>query len=233
MISAPSPSRVASGASNHSAVWLLIALGFLMVSMPLVNALSDGDLIESVLLTIVMFFSVRAVGSRRRTHLIAMVLLVPPMLAKWINHFRPDLISPLFYIVGAILFFGFVVAHLLRFIVQSPQVDGNVLSAGVSGYLLLGWLWIPVYLLVARLDHSAFNMPPGSVMNGFSAFYFSFITLCTVGYGDISPVSSVARMLAVVEAITGLFYMAVLVSRLVSMHSSNHSILNDKDSNAP
>jgi hypothetical protein len=57
-------------------------------------------------------------------------------------------------------------------------------------------------------------------LDGFSAFYFSFVTLCTVGYGDIVPVSKVARMLAVTEAITGLFYIAVLVSRLVGMYTN-------------
>ena len=57
-------------------------------------------------------------------------------------------------------------------------------------------------------------------MKGFTAHYFSFITLCTVGYGDIAPVSSAARMLAAMEAMTGTIYMAVLIARLVSMHSS-------------
>jgi voltage-gated potassium channel len=59
-----------------------------------------------------------------------------------------------------------------------------------------------------------------ATLDGFSALYFSVITLCTVGYGDITPVSRVARMLAMTEAITGLFYMAVLISRLVSVYSS-------------
>jgi voltage-gated potassium channel len=57
-------------------------------------------------------------------------------------------------------------------------------------------------------------------MDGFTAFYFSFATLTTVGYGDIAPVSSVARMLAVMEAVTGLFYVAVLISRLVALYST-------------
>ena len=60
-------------------------------------------------------------------------------------------------------------------------------------------------------------------MFGFSVVrdkYFSFITLTTVGYGDIAPVAKVARMLAVMEAITGVLYMAVLISRLVGAYSS-------------
>jgi hypothetical protein len=57
-------------------------------------------------------------------------------------------------------------------------------------------------------------------MNGFTGLYFSFITLSTVGYGDIVPVSEVARMLAIVEAMFGMFYMTLLIARLVSLYSS-------------
>ena len=57
-------------------------------------------------------------------------------------------------------------------------------------------------------------------MNGFTGLYFSFITLSTVGYGDIIPVSEVARMLAIVEAMFGMFYMTLLIARLVSLYSS-------------
>ena len=214
----------APGTARYSAVKLLGALGLLFVSAPFVQDLPQGELIESLLLTLVMVAALLAVGGRRRTHLIALALLVPALAGKWINHFRPDLMSPTVYIFGAIFFYGFVVAHLLRFIVRAPRVDANVLCAGVAGFLLLGLLWVPAYLLVARLNPAAFTLPAGSgagaVLGGFDAFYFSFITLCTIGYGDITPASKVARMLAMMEGITGLFYMAVLISRLVSIHSS-------------
>jgi voltage-gated potassium channel Kch len=60
-------------------------------------------------------------------------------------------------------------------------------------------------------------------MNGFNGIYFSFITLSTVGYGDITPVSRAARWLAALEAMTGLLYVAVLIARLVSLYSRTES----------
>jgi Ion channel len=60
-------------------------------------------------------------------------------------------------------------------------------------------------------------------MQGFQALYFSFITLSTIGYGDIVPVSKLARMLAIVEAVTGMFYVTLLIARLVSLYSSNQA----------
>ncbi|HAB17873.1 MAG TPA: potassium channel family protein [Verrucomicrobiota bacterium] len=209
---------------RHSAVRLLIALVLLILTSPFVEDLPGGDLIEAILLTVVMVSAVRAVGGKRRTFIIAVVLVAPILAGKWINHFRPDLVPAVAFLLPTVIFFGFVVAHLLRFLVRAPRVDSNVLCAGIAGFLMLGLLWTPLYVTVARLNPSAFAVASspaaGTTLDGFNGFYFSFITLCTVGYGDITPVSRAAKMLAVVEAITGLFYMAVLISRLVSMHSS-------------
>jgi len=215
-----------AGAFRYSAIELLAALTLLVLSAPFVEDLRGGDLIEAVLVTVVMVFAVLAVGGRRRSLIIALFLVSPTLAAKWINHVRPDLMSPVIFLTGNILFFAFVVAQLLRFILRTPRVDANVLCAGLAGYLMLGLLWIPAYVVVARINPSAFTMPAGSIMDGFNAFYFSFMTLCTVGYGDITPVSKVARMLAVMEAITGLFYVAVLVSRLVAIYSTSQPTAN-------
>jgi hypothetical protein len=67
----------------------------------------------------------------------------------------------------------------------------------------------------------------------FSALYFSIITLTTTGYGDITPVASVARMLAMMEAITGTFYVAVLISRLVALYSVSTSTAESNQDNTP
>jgi hypothetical protein len=171
-----------------------------------------------------MVCAVLAVGGRRRSLMIALLLVAPALGGKWVNHFWPGIVSSMIYLFAAMTFFAFVVANLIRFIMRAPRVDTNVLCAGLSGYLLLGLLWTPAYAMVARLNPAAFNLagPAGaSTMSGFNAFYFSFMTLCTVGYGDITPLSKAARMLAVLEAIAGLFYVAVLISRLVAIYSSN------------
>jgi len=213
-----------SGALRFSAVELLAALALLFLSAPFVEDLPGGDLIEAFLMTGVMVFSVLVVGGGRRSLIIALVLVAPALAGKWAYRFWPSKLCSLVYLFAAMAFFVFVVTYLIRFILHAPRVDANVLCAGISGYLLLGLLWVPAYALVARLNPAAFNLPaaPGgaTALNGFSAFYFSFMTLSTVGYGDITPVSNGARMLAVIEAITGLFYMAVLISRLVAVYSA-------------
>jgi voltage-gated potassium channel len=205
---------------RYSAVELLIALLLLIISAPLVQVLPGADLVEPVLVTLVMFSAVLAIGGQVRTLAIALLLVIPALIARWVHHFKPGEISPLVYLVPATLFFGFVVFHLVRFILRASKVDANVLCAGLSGYLLLGLLWTPLYLAAYRWNPAAFSLPAGSTLDGFSALYFSIITLSTVGYGDIAPLGRTVRMLAMIEAVIGLFYVAVIISRLVALYST-------------
>ena len=106
-------------------------------------------------------------------------------------------------------------------------VTVEVLCASIAAYLMLGLMWTVAYWLVDQVTPGgafSFNTNRGTQsMNGFTGFYFSFITLSTVGYGDITPVSRAARWLAAMEAMTGLLYVAVLIARLVSLYSSAKS----------
>ncbi|HEX5222117.1 MAG TPA: potassium channel family protein [Verrucomicrobiae bacterium] len=201
------------------------------MTSPLVEDLPNGDLIELIPLSVVMVLAVLAVGGRRRSLIIALVLLIPALAAKWLDYLSPDLVSPAGFAAFGVVFFGYVVAELIRFILRAPRVDTNVLCAGVSGFLMLGLAWAPLYLLISRLNPAAFHLPIGAAMDDFNALYFSFVSLCTVGYGDITPVSRGAKMVAVLEAITGLFYMAILISRLVSVYSSHPPEAQSKPSN--
>jgi hypothetical protein len=216
------PRRI--GLHRFSAAEFLIAVVLLFVVSPFVELIPDGNLIETVLITLVLVMGVLAVGRRRRTLVVAVILALPAFIGKWVNHFRPDWVPTEVFLVTGLLFVIFVVAHLLGFILRAPRVNSEVLCAGISTYLLLGLSWSFAYLLVAQLAPDAFFLNNGTTtghsLHGADAFYFSLITLSTVGYGDIIPVSNVARMLAAMEAITGSLFVAVFIARLVALYSS-------------
>ena len=215
------------GLRRFSMGQLLIALALLFFFVPFVEEIKGGDLIVSGLLSLVLLAGVLAVASRGRTLTVALLLAIPAVAGRWINHFQPHLVPPAIFLVAGIGLVAFVVVNLLRFVLRAPSVDVEVLCASISAYLMLGLIWTMAYWLVEQLTPGAFafNTTTGTqeTMEGFNAFYFSFITLSTVGYGDITPVSKVARMLAAMEAMTGLFYVAVLIARLVSLYSSPKS----------
>jgi hypothetical protein len=207
---------------RFSAVELLIALALLFFFFPFVEEVKGGDLIVSLLLSLVLLSAVLAVADRKGVLLTALVLAIPAIAGRWINHFRPDLVHPAVFLTAALVLVAFVVVNLLRFVWRAPSVNIEVLCASISAYLMLGLMWTMAYWLVDQLTPGAFafNTNAGKQsMNGFNAFYFSFITLSTVGYGDITPASRIARWLAAMEAMTGLLYVAVLIARLVALYS--------------
>lgn len=223
----PGTSLPQVGYLRYSAVFMLVALILLFVAAPFVEDLPRGEILESVLIALVMVFAVLAVGGAGWTLATALVLLTPALAGKWANYFAPGVVPAPVFLVATMVFFAFVVAQILRFILRAPRVDANVLCAGLSGYLMLGLLWVPAYILTAHLTPGAFAVSTGHqggvAIKGFTAFYFSLVTLCTVGYGDVTPVSKVARMLVVMEVIAGLFYITVLISRLVAVYSTQNS----------
>jgi hypothetical protein len=215
---------VRPGIFRFSVRRFLAALVLLLFATPFVEDMKNGHLVEVTLATLVLCMGVLAVGGRTRTLIVAILLVLPAVVGNLLHILWPT-IWPLEAVLAArLVFLAFVVGHLLVFILRAPRVDSEVLCAGISIYLLLGAIWAIAYTLVANLkpDAFAFSVPPASshVMAGFNAAYFSYITLTTVGYGDIAPVSNIARMLAITESMSGTLFVGVLIARLVSLYST-------------
>src|SRR5205814_9366980 len=194
-------------------VQLLVALVLLFFFFPFVEEIKGGDIIVSLLLSLVLLSAVFAVASRRSTLIIALLLAIPAIVGRWIDHSRPELVPPTIFLVAGLVLVAFVVVNLLRFVLRAHSVNVEVLCASISAYLMLGLIWTIAYWLVDQIVPNAFpfNTTTGTKesMEGFNAFYFSFITLSTVGYGDITPVSKDARMLAPTQALNGLLHVPV------------------------
>jgi hypothetical protein len=135
---------------RYTGAELLVALVLLIVSAPFVQDLPQGDLVESVLLSVVMVSAVLAVGGRGRALGIALVLLAPALGGKWLDHLYPGFLPPSVFLVASIAFFVFVVVRLPAFVVRGPPVDTAVLCAAISGFMILGLIWAPAYLAVAQ-----------------------------------------------------------------------------------
>jgi len=107
---------------------------------------------------------------------------------------------------------------ILRFVLTQQRVNSNAIFAAVSVYLLIGIVFGIVFSWIAYVDTAAF-VPPQLVDTGESSlFYYSFVTLTSLGLGDIAPATEAARALTVVEALLGQIYLVLLIARLVAMH---------------
>lgn len=211
-----------TGLYRHSVAWFLGSLVLLFIAAPFIQNLPNGRYLGSIIVTLVLIAAVMAVGGRRRSLAVACVLAVPVVIGWWLQHHQSAGFQFQIFLISFILFLSFVLFQFVRFIIRAPRVDSEVLCAGVAIYLLLALWWTGAYTLTARLVPGSFSgLPPDAKeIQGFEALYFSLITLTTVGYGDIAPLTRPARMLAMVEALCGTLYMAVLVARLVSQHAS-------------
>lgn len=168
---------------------------------------------------VAMIFSVVVAGlaatSRRRT--LALALAVGWVLLLWLRPFGAGTVSSL--LIDLVLFglCSLAVESALRRALGSAAIDAEEICAAVSAYLLLGIAWTALYSSLYAIDAAAFSGSKIASAEAWSSLlYFSFSTLTTLGYGDITPASPTARAWAAAEAVCGTFYLAILIAHLVS-----------------
>jgi hypothetical protein len=198
---------------RYTALFYMLLLT--MVAVPLFAALElTGALIE-LLLAASLLAAVMPVGSvRSRRALLAIAALVwlARPLTAWLDHAALSAMTlGLWTLIGL-----FAAAGALRFAMSATQVDAEHLYAALSAYLLAGIFFGLFYWVLEQIGPGTFASPVG--FSRMSAMYFSFVTLATLGYGDIVPRTDVARGLAIVEGVGGQLFLAVMVARLVSLY---------------
>ena len=161
--------------------------------------------------------------------LIAAAFVERVVVVRYAHNHLVDLIGS----IAWLCLFSFVTFSMLRSVLKQKAVTSETISASISVYLLLGFTWGLLYVIVSLVQPGAFNIAglaapiPGHPSDPQPMFpilgYFSLITLSTVGYGDITPITLQARFLAAAEGIAGQFYLAILVARLVSMQMNASS----------
>lgn len=128
-----------------------------------------------------------------------------------------------------IVFFIIIVFNLIAFIARSKEVDSKVILDAINGYLLLSIVFAMLIVILTRIDPAAFSFPAitqgiGEFSFDFSApMYFSLVTTTTLGYGDIVPITSAARSLSTLIAVSGQLYIAIIIAMLVGKYASRQS----------
>lgn len=109
---------------------------------------------------------------------------------------------------------------LVRYIYTSKLVDLNVMMTAITVYIFIAAMFTPLYVIVSRLDPNAFvDNGLGVAPQWQQLVYFSFVTLATLGYGDVIPLNAWARSLATVEGMVGVLYVALIMGRLIGIYS--------------
>jgi voltage-gated potassium channel len=216
------------GVVRGRSVYLLVSLLVLVSIGPWLAEQRVGRGLWELLFTLVTLSSIHMLGIKRGQALISVLLALPTLASLWLRQVLPIVGLSQVALVLLTLFLLYTAATVLLHVFSEETVTMDTLSAALCVYLLMGYLWGSLYGLMYLLAPGAFHLPTGWTpaeeqgiardvpVNLFT--YFSFMTLTTVGYGDVLPIRGSARAAVIVEAVLGHFYLAVLVARLVGSH---------------
>lgn len=213
----PKPHRTL-GRHKHSL--LLATLVLLLLVSPTLEGSDAGGLVLSGLFSLLLLVGAFAVGRAYRDLAVVLLLSVPWVYLTWLH---PVWSGNVFdELAGALLAACtlYISAVLLFSIVMAERVNHDVISGAIAVYLLMGIAWSVVFVLIEGLAPGSFSLGEadrGTVWG--QLLYFSFATITTLGYGDVAPLSPVARIWAILEAVCGSMYLAVLISRLVGLYA--------------
>lgn len=183
---------------------------------------SIGEDIFSIITMLMLVLSLKSLKTERTwtwsVYALIIFFVVLTTLGKFFTHqFHVYLIlvTLLIFFIGSFL----TAAKQVLFV---GDIDGNKIIGSLTLYILLGLIWAVIYLILLAMDPQAFSgVEVANWQQGFSRIaYYSFVTLTTLGYGDVLPTNHVAEFFVYMEAIIGVFYMAIIVSSLISLRLS-------------
>ena len=209
----------------------LALLVLLIFVIPSVGLERDHERLYGNLMTSVLLLCGAAIAWRRRAvFFLASAVALVTLVVRWVDFLSPS--TPLgawphLLTIASLLMLLYI---LLSQVFAPGPVTHLRLQGAIAAYLLFGIAWAHAYAIVGSAIPGSFTIPERQLQLPSEWFYFSFVTLTTVGFGDIVPLHRVARALTVGEVLTGQLYLAVLIGRLVGMQISSGPSTTDQGS---
>jgi hypothetical protein len=205
---------------------LLISLALLLVSSPFLQAYNWFGIFRNVLMSwifIEIFHSTARGHKRLLPGSLLVFFAIAALWAETILSPGADILAISSAFIVIFLFFSIVV--LAKFIATAECIDQDIICAAVIVYLLISMVWGFFYATLEAFVPGSFAMPFETIQSDrlYWFLYFSYVTITTLGYGDITPLNAKACALASTEALIGQIYLVVVVAWLVGMHVSERS----------
>ena len=205
---------------------LLVSLLF-MLFLPFLLPHALAAIVTPVLFTIVLLSSLSAVADTPERARFGAMLAVPGCALVVVTSIIDTPRLAMLAEGLAVAFLAYVGIQILAFVLRARRADLGIVLGSVCVYLLVALMWGIGYALLEGLQPGSFALPveadadADNMRNALQ--YFSFVTITTLGYGDIQPVARLARMLSTLEAVVGQLYLVILVARLVGLHTAAES----------
>jgi len=205
-------------------LFLLIMILVMLVGVPFIGDYSGFRFVVDIVVTGIFIAAMYAISEKKQHVILALFLVAPMIVVLWGDYFVKIKGASVIGDISSVLFFGFAIVNIVNFIRKQKEVTIEVIYAAVVVYLLMAMLWSNLYKLLETLSPGSFSLPEGQIKDERALFlYFSIVTITTLGYGDITPLTDRAGALASIEAFSGQIYLVVLVAWLVGMYVSKKS----------
>jgi hypothetical protein len=208
--------RITRARSKHNLILLGLNISYIFIIGLFTDSINTSFIYYTFISAIILV-SILTISDESGRAFIVPILLV---ILTWVSEFlKMPLLST---ITGwlSTLFFLVVIVMLVRRVANSKRVGGLEFVESINVYLLLGIAASILFAAVYSFDHGAYN-PPGEIMNSQDDFiYYAFVTMTTLGYGDITPLDPAARSLSIFFSVAGQLYLTMIIALLVGKYAS-------------
>jgi hypothetical protein len=202
-------------------LYLLVMILAMLVIGPLVDEFVHLRIFMDIFWSAIFIAAVYAVSQKKQDLIIGALLALPMLGSIWSSYILQHTgLHVLGNICGA-AFFAFVIVQILVFIYNQERVSKDLIVGAALVYLLMALAWTFIFAIVETLHPGSYAIAESeSSQTAKNLLYYSFVTITTLGYGDITPITRLARSLCIIEAVIGQLYLVVSVAWLVGMHVS-------------
>jgi hypothetical protein len=202
-------------------LYLLVLILAMIIIDPLVENFVHLRIITDLFITAIFITAAYAISKRKQHVYVALLLLLPMLASVWSEYFVE---IPSLQIVGnlcGVVYFAYAIIVILIFISEQRKVTRDLIAGAAVVYLLMALMWTFLYRSVELIQPGSFSIAETAFTARWLTFlYYSFVTITTLGYGDITPTTSLASSLSILEALVGQLFLVVGVAWLVGVHVS-------------
>lgn len=200
--------------------FLAISITLTLGLRPFLEGAVGIEVLMDIFMTLILISGLYAASQSKRLFSVGLLIAFPAFVAHWMSYLANVPFSALAGKICSAIFFTFMVVLVLNYLSEEKEITADVIACAICGYLLIGLMWANFFSVLEILQPGSFSFPAGASAEASHFTYYSYVTLTTLGFGDITPITDQARSISALEAIVGPIYLAILVARLVGMSIS-------------
>ena len=204
-------------------IYIIFAIILVLLVNPYLRPLGlSGHLFTTLIIALIPLSCAFALSTNRKKSIIILLIAAPFVIIDGLNFFLANRLLTIIEFGFAIFLYFYIVFLMVKYLLSVRAVTADMIFCAISAYLLIGIGWAGIYQLVEISSPGSFSVTPHTDL-----LYFSFVTLTTLGFGDILPLTSLSQRLVIFESTMGSIYMAVIVAMIVGRYMSMQDVENE------